>query len=130
MACPSWACYGIGIERILSAAVELFYDKDGMVLPPSIAAVFYGGGDAGEFSPTQRSAWRLPSQIYRFGSRPEGLDALIDDRDERPGVKFKDADLIGIPYRVTVGKKLPQGLVEVVERKLPRRRRLSQACAG
>jgi len=45
------------------------------------------------------------------------LDALFDDRDERPGVKFKDADLIGIPYRITIGKKLPQGLVEVVERR-------------
>jgi len=46
-----------------------------------------------------------------------GIDALFDDRDERPGVKFKDADLIGIPYRITIGKKLPQGVVEVVERR-------------
>ena len=44
-----------------------------------------------------------------------GIDALLDDRDERPGVKFKDADLIGIPFRITVGKKLAQGLVEVVD---------------
>ena len=46
-----------------------------------------------------------------------GLDALLDDRDERPGVKFKDADLIGVPWRVTVGKKIAGGMVEVVERK-------------
>ncbi len=46
-----------------------------------------------------------------------GLDALLDDRDERPGVKFKDADLIGIPYRITIGKKLSQGKVEVVNRR-------------
>ncbi len=46
-----------------------------------------------------------------------GIDALYDDRDERPGVKFKDADLIGVPYRITVGKKLAQGLVELVVRK-------------
>ncbi len=46
-----------------------------------------------------------------------GLDALLDDRDERPGVKFKDADLIGIPYRITIGKKLVNGMVEVVERR-------------
>jgi prolyl-tRNA synthetase len=46
-----------------------------------------------------------------------GLDALLDDRDERPGVKFKDADLIGIPYRINVGKKLAQGQVEIVDRK-------------
>jgi prolyl-tRNA synthetase len=47
----------------------------------------------------------------------QGLDALYDDRDERPGVKFKDADLIGIPYRITIGKKLAQGLVELYNRK-------------
>jgi prolyl-tRNA synthetase len=45
------------------------------------------------------------------------LDAVLDDRDERPGVKFKDADLIGVPYRITVGKKLAEGLLEIVERK-------------
>jgi prolyl-tRNA synthetase len=49
--------------------------------------------------------------------RSLGLDALLDDRDERPGVKFKDADLIGIPYRLTIGKKLAQGAVELVERR-------------
>jgi prolyl-tRNA synthetase len=46
-----------------------------------------------------------------------GLDALFDDRDERPGVKFKDADLIGVPFRITIGKKLAQGIVELVERR-------------
>ena len=46
-----------------------------------------------------------------------GIDALLDDRDERPGVKFKDADLIGVPYRITVGKKLASGMVEFVERR-------------
>ena len=46
-----------------------------------------------------------------------GLDAVLDDRDERPGVKFKDADLVGIPYRITIGKKLAQGMVEVVDRR-------------
>ncbi len=50
-----------------------------------------------------------------------GLDVLFDDRDERPGVKFKDADLIGIPYRITIGKKLAEGLVEVVERRSKQR---------
>jgi prolyl-tRNA synthetase len=51
------------------------------------------------------------------GARALGMDVLLDDRDERPGVKFKDAELIGIPYRITLGKKLAQGLVEVVERR-------------
>jgi prolyl-tRNA synthetase len=56
------------------------------------------------------------TQLYEECARRR-IDALLDDRDERPGVKFKDADLIGIPYRITVGKKLSQGAVEVVERR-------------
>ena len=56
-----------------------------------------------------------------------GLDALYDDRDERPGVKFKDADLIGIPYRITIGKKLAQGLVELYNRKTRESRDVSAA---
>ena len=55
-------------------------------------------------------------KIYR-GCQDLGLDALLDDRDERPGVKFKDADLIGVPFRVVVGKKLASGMVELVERR-------------
>jgi prolyl-tRNA synthetase len=53
--------------------------------------------------------------------RKMGLDTLFDDRDERPGVKFKDADLTGIPYRITIGKKLSEGMVEVVERRSKKR---------
>ncbi len=112
---PIMGCYGIGIERILSAAVELCYDKDGMVLPTSIAPFTVVVTPVNFTDATQREA---AEQIYD-SLKAAGFDALLDDRDERPGVKFKDADLIGIPYRVTVGKKLPQGLVEVVERKLP-----------
>jgi prolyl-tRNA synthetase len=59
---------------------------------------------------------KAAGEIYQ-SLRELGIDALLDDRDERPGVKFKDADLIGIPYRVTVGKKLVKGLVELVERR-------------
>jgi prolyl-tRNA synthetase len=62
--------------------------------------------------PTQR---RAADEIYQT-CLALGLDALLDDRDERPGVKFKDADLVGIPFRITVGKKLAQGMVELVER--------------
>ena len=62
---------------------------------------------------TQRQA---AAEIYATFKKA-GLDVLLDDRDERPGVKFKDADLIGIPYRITVGKKLPEGIVELVERR-------------
>ena len=105
--------YGIGVERILCAAIELYADKDGMSMPASIAPfevvitpVNYSDSDAeaGRGRPLERCS-------------AAGLDAVLDDRDERPGVKFKDADLVGIPYRITIGKKLAQGLVEVVERR-------------
>jgi prolyl-tRNA synthetase len=105
--------YGIGIERILAALIEQQHDKDGMILPPAVAPfqvvvtpVYYA--DA-----AQREA---AMDIYA-ACRERGLDVLLDDRDERPGVKFKDAELIGIPFRITVGKKLGQGLVELSTRK-------------
>jgi prolyl-tRNA synthetase len=110
---PIMGSYGIGIERILSAAVELYHDKDGIVLPPAIAPFAVVVTPVNFADAAQQTAAR---EIYDT-LRGEGLDALLDDRDERPGVKFKDADLIGIPYRVTIGKKLPQGIVEVVDRR-------------
>lgn len=110
---PIMGSYGIGIERILSSAVELFHDKDGMSLPPSIAPFLVVVTPVNIHDGPQRAA---AETIYR-ACLDAGLDALLDDRDERPGVKFKDADLIGIPYRVTVGKKLAGGQVEVVERR-------------
>ncbi len=105
--------YGIGIERILSAAIELYNDKDGMALPATIAPFVVIVTPVNYADDRQRAA---AEEIYD-ACRDLGLDALIDDRDERPGVKFKDADLIGIPYRITVGKKLAQGIVEVVNRR-------------
>jgi prolyl-tRNA synthetase len=110
---PIMGSYGIGIERILCAAVELYHDKDGMALPPSIAPFTVVVTPVNFKDETLQ---RASVELYE-ALRKEGLDALLDDRDERPGVKFKDADLIGIPYRVTVGKKLSQGLVEVVDRR-------------
>ena len=105
--------YGIGLERILSAAVELYHDKDGMSLPPAIAPFQVVITPVNAADPVQRSA---AGTLYAE-CRQLGLDVLFDDRDERPGVKFKDADLIGIPYRITAGKKLAQGLVEISERR-------------
>jgi prolyl-tRNA synthetase len=110
---PIMGSYGIGIERILSAAVELYADKDGMSLPRSIAPFDVVITPVNVNDRPQRDA---AEAIYK-ACAADGLDALLDDRDERPGVKFKDADLIGIPYRVTVGKKLSAGNVEVVERR-------------
>jgi prolyl-tRNA synthetase len=110
---PIMGSYGIGIERILTCAVELYHDKEGMALPSTIApftAVItpVNYGDA-----LQREAADL---LYTEFTKA-GIDVLLDDRDERPGVKFKDADLIGIPYRITIGKKLTQGKVEFGERR-------------
>jgi len=113
---PIMGSYGIGIERILTCAIELYHDKDGMILPPSIAPFDVVITPANNSDAAQREAAR---KIYE-SCLALGLDALLDDRDERPGVKFKDADLIGVPWRVVVGKKLVSGMVELVERKTRR----------
>jgi prolyl-tRNA synthetase len=109
---PIMGSYGIGIGRILSGVIELNHDKDGMVLPPSIAPFELIVTPANNADPAQRETAHA---IYQE-SLGLGIDTLLDDRDERPGVKFKDADLIGVPFRVVVGKKLAQGKVELVER--------------
>ncbi|MBI3697117.1 MAG: proline--tRNA ligase [Acidobacteria bacterium] len=110
---PIMGSYGIGLERILTSAVEQGHDKDGMCLPPSIAPFDVVVTPVNFNDDAQR---RAAESIYTQ-CRAAGLDALLDDRDERPGVKFKDADLIGVPFRINVGKKLPQGVVEVVTRR-------------
>ncbi|MCU1234890.1 MAG: Anticodon-binding domain protein [Candidatus Solibacter sp.] len=105
--------YRLSAERILTTAVELGNDKDGMALPGGIAPFDVVVSVAVTTDAAQSAA---AERIYEE-CLAAGLDALIDDRDERPGVKFKDADLIGVPWRVTVGKKIAGGVVEVVERK-------------
>ena len=110
---PIMGSYGIGMERILSAAIELYHDKDGMILPAAIAPFTVVVTPVNMADAAQQQA---AEQIYR-ACLALGLDALLDDRDERPGVKFKDADLIGVPYRITVGKKAAAGTVELVERR-------------
>ncbi len=109
---PIMGSYGIGVERILCAAIELYHDKDGIVMPPSIAPFTVAVTPVNFTDPGQKEA---SERIYRE-CLAAGIDAVLDDRDERPGVKFKDSDLIGIPFRITLGKKLPQGLVELVQR--------------
>jgi prolyl-tRNA synthetase len=105
--------YGIGLERILCAAVELYSDKDGMCLPVSIAPF------EAVVTPVKASDPSLKGAAERIYAelKAAGVDAIYDDRELSPGVKFKDADLVGIPYRITVGKKLVSGLVEIVERR-------------
>ncbi len=105
--------YGIGVERILSAAAEQFHDADGMFLPVAIAPFDVILTAANMDDPALRAtAEKLYEELCAGG-----VDVLFDDRLERPGVKFKDADLIGVPYRITVGKrKLAQGAVEILQR--------------
>jgi prolyl-tRNA synthetase len=109
---PIMGSYGIGVERVLCGAVELYHDKDGIVLPVSIAPFQVVVTPVNNSDTALREA---AEKIYGecLGA---GLDAILDDRDERPGVKFKDADLIGIPFRITVGKKLAEGKVELFDR--------------
>jgi prolyl-tRNA synthetase len=109
---PIMGCYGIGIERILTAAVEQSNDENGFWLPTSIAPFEI------VVSPVNMKdeAVRKASEEIAQKLEKAGFDVVLDDRDERPGVKFKDADLVGIPYRVTVGKKVTEGTVEVVLR--------------
>ncbi len=113
-------CYGIGPARIAAAAIEQNADADGIVWPASIAPfqvhiVVVSLRDAGQVAAAE--------EIYR-ACRAAGLDALLDDRDERPGVKFKDADLLGMPVRVTIGNALAkEGVVEIKERRIPRQER-------
>jgi prolyl-tRNA synthetase len=109
---PIMGSYGIGIERILTAAVEQGNDADGFWLPAAIApfeivVAPVNIKDQAVYSAAQDIAQRLDAA---------GYDVVLDDRDERPGVKFKDADLVGIPFRITVGKKVTEGTVEVVLR--------------
>ncbi|MGC9158428.1 MAG: proline--tRNA ligase [Terracidiphilus sp.] len=109
---PIMGSYGIGIERILTAAIEQSHDANGFWLPASIAP----------FTVVVTVTNMADPQLAATGEalarelEAAGLDVLLDDRDERAGVKFKDADLVGIPYRVNVGKKAASGWVELVTR--------------
>jgi prolyl-tRNA synthetase len=109
---PIMGSYGIGIERILSAAIEQSNDENGFWLPMEIAPFHV------VVVPTNAADEQLMKTAKEIAEKLEaaGYDVIIDDRDERAGVKFKDADLVGIPYRINVGKKVSEGKVELVRR--------------
>jgi prolyl-tRNA synthetase len=109
---PIMGCYGIGVERILTAAIEQNNDADGFWLPPQIAPFDV------VITPTNVKDAAIMGASEEIAQKLEGagFSVLLDDRDERAGVKFKDADLVGIPYRINVGKKVTEGRVEVVSR--------------
>jgi prolyl-tRNA synthetase len=116
-------CYGIGVSRLAQAAVEQHHDRNGICWPVSIApfeviVVVANGAEADQLA--------LGEQLYGQ-LQDAGVDVLLDDRGERAGVKFKDADLIGIPWRVVVGRGAAAGLVELVERSSGNQRELPAA---
>ncbi|MGQ9838122.1 MAG: proline--tRNA ligase [Cyanobacteriota bacterium] len=110
---PLWmGCYGIGVSRLAQAAVEQSHDANGIIWPVAIApyhvvVVVPNISDAQQMAVAEQLVQELTAA---------GIETLWDDRDERAGVKFKDADLIGIPYRITTGRSLKQGKVELTER--------------
>jgi len=112
---PTMGSYGIGIERILTAAIETSAAKnagEAYALPAAIApfeviVTITNTKDAALVEAGEKIAAELDAA---------GIDVLLDDRDERAGVKFKDADLIGVPYRVAIGRSLAEGKVEFLNR--------------
>ena len=105
-------CYGIGVTRCISAAIEQNYDDNGIIMPVAIAPFEAAVVPVNVKDETQRA---LAEELYGE-LRARGIDVVIDDRDERAGVKFKDMDLIGIPVRIVVGKKAADGVVEFKRR--------------
>ncbi|HYR77481.1 MAG TPA: proline--tRNA ligase [Pyrinomonadaceae bacterium] len=104
--------YGIGVERIITAAVEQNHDADGIIWPRTLApfdAII-------TITNIKDAKLREAGEKLYQDLQHAGLEVLLDDRDERAGVKFKDADLIGVPYRVTIGRKIADSLVELFDR--------------
>src|SRR5208282_3552794 len=109
---PIMGSYGIGIERILTAAVEQSNDENGFWLPATIAPFEVVVAPVNVKDDVVRGV----AEDIANSLEAAGFDVILDDRDERPGVKFKDADLVGIPFRINVGKKVTEGTVELVLR--------------
>ena len=105
-------CYGIGLGRCLAAVVEQHNDENGIIWPESIAPFEIGIVLISNKDEAQK---KLSLELYDK-LKKMGYDVLLDDRDERPGVKFKDMELIGLPYRITVGRKAAEGVVECTTR--------------
>ncbi len=105
-------CYGVGVSRLAQSAVEQSYDKDGIIFPVAIAP-YHAIISIPNMSDTQQI--EIAEKLYKELNQA-GVETLLDDRNERAGVKFKDADLIGIPFRIVTGKALANGKVEVVKR--------------
>ncbi len=105
-------CYGLGVSRLAQAAVEQSHDQDGIIWNVAIAP-YHAIVIIPNISDSEQV--RVAEQLYNQLNQA-GIETVLDDRDERAGVKFKDADLIGIPYRIVTGRSLKEGKVEVVKR--------------
>ncbi len=106
-------CYGIGVGRTVAAAIEQNHDENGMALPFAIAPLEV---EVLPVNTSHQETMELAHAVYE-ALVDKGIDAILDDRDERPGVKFKDSDLIGVPFRVTIGERaLKEGNVEIKTR--------------
>lgn len=109
---PIMGCYGIGVERALAAIVEAHHDDAGIVWPDSVAPFHVAIAQLGSAPDVAAAAIELYESL-----RAKGIEVILDDRDERPGVKFSDIELVGIPYRITVSARgLAAGTVELVTR--------------
>lgn len=105
-------CYGIGIERIIAAIIEQNHDEKGIIWPMNVAPYKVG---IVLINPKDEEQSKVANEMYSK-LQDLGIDVLLDDRKERPGVKFNDMDLIGLPIRITVGKKAADGVVEMKKR--------------
>ena len=104
--------YGIGVERIMAASIETNNDENGIIFPQSIAPF----AAIVTITNIKSDEMRAAGEKLYTDLQAAGIDTLLDDRDERAGVKFKDAELIGVPFRLTIGKKLAEGKIEVATR--------------
>ena len=110
---PVWmGSYGIGLERCMAAVVEQHNDASGIIWPAEIAPFKLAIVPVSAKDEQQVS---IANELYEY-CRSKKYDVLLDDRNERPGVKFKDMELIGVPYRITVGRGIQNGNVEFVTR--------------
>ena len=116
-------CYGIGVSRTLAAVIEQHHDEDGIIWPVSVAPYH---AIVTLVKPKDEEQTKVAEEIYQ-SLLAAGVEAVIDDRDERPGVKFKDADLLGFPIRITVGKRAGEGIVEYKLRRDSEKSELSVA---
>lgn len=116
-------CYGIGVSRTLAAVIEQHHDDDGIIWPVSVAPYH---AIVTLVKPKDEEQAKVAEEIYQ-SLLVAGVEAVIDDRDERPGVKFKDADLLGFPIRITVGKRAGEGIVEYKLRRDSEKSELSVA---